>query len=154
MQSQQAEDTGALQLYLFGVEAGQLHDVAERLDVTSQVSLCGGQPPQLCSSARSAVHRVYATVELCGPLHEVRHNRSMWHRRWRRRSGCRAQTRCSLFARKSARCLPCGTRTFACSPTHLSLRQTLNLDAARIVALAFVVLDCSRLASLLAARVA
>ncbi len=40
MQSHQAEDTGALQLYLFGVEAGQLHDVAERLDVTSQVRPC------------------------------------------------------------------------------------------------------------------
>ena len=42
MQSNQAEDMGALQLYLFGVEAGQLHDVAERLDVTSQVSTCKG----------------------------------------------------------------------------------------------------------------
>ena len=46
MQSQ-AEDTGALQLYLFGVEAGQLHDVAQRLDVTSQVRPCRDQPPSV-----------------------------------------------------------------------------------------------------------
>ena len=34
----QQEDTDALQLYLFGVEAGQLHEVAQRLAVTSQVA--------------------------------------------------------------------------------------------------------------------
>ena len=34
----QQEDTDALQLYLFGVEAGQLREVAQRLEVTSQVA--------------------------------------------------------------------------------------------------------------------
>jgi hypothetical protein len=34
----QPEDSDALQLYLFGVEAGQLHEVAQRLAVTSQVT--------------------------------------------------------------------------------------------------------------------
>ena len=55
-QSHQAEDAGALQLYLFGVDAGQLHDVAERLDVTSQVSSCRGWLGSVWSFLVSAVH--------------------------------------------------------------------------------------------------
>ena len=70
-QHQQQEDTDALQLYLLGVEAGQLHEVAQRLEVSSQVAPTQRlQGADAVLAARAKVSQVRGSYPVQMPGHQ------------------------------------------------------------------------------------